>query len=64
MTVATRGLPSTPDRHETEPDLTIRHDDDGQPCRACGRPATYEAEWREAYPDADELTLRRLAGDR
>lgn len=23
-----------------------------------------EAAWRDAYPDADELTLRRLAGDR
>ena len=23
-----------------------------------------EAAWRERYPDADELTLRRLAGDR
>ena len=23
-----------------------------------------EAQWREAYHDADELTLRRLAGDR
>ena len=23
-----------------------------------------EARWKEAHPDADELTLRRLAGDR
>ena len=25
---------------------------------------SFEARWRERYPDADELTLRRLAGDR
>lgn len=23
-----------------------------------------EAQWKERYPDADELTMRRLAGDR
>jgi len=32
--------------------------------RAVAAEDSAEAQWKERYPDADELTLRRLAGDR